>query len=150
MQSKEMYWITKNLAVGGLSAVALTDQSTAILNLCEDQSYRPPSTDFSHNGFPDSQPFPLQKVWECVRWIEQETSNGHKVLVHCAEGNSRSVSVVMAYLLYKGHSLDEAKKKILTKKPFCTQGGRPTTEPQYFHEEFLPQWQMYLREHNAS
>jgi len=32
-----MYWITKNLAVGGLSAIALTDQSTAVLNLCEDR-----------------------------------------------------------------------------------------------------------------
>ncbi|MEE9143892.1 MAG: hypothetical protein V3U06_03870, partial [Candidatus Binatia bacterium] len=58
-------------------------------------------------------------------------------------------SVVMAYLLYKGHSLDEAKKMILTKKPFCTQGGRSTAELQYFHEEFLTQWQTNLREQNA-
>jgi len=145
-----MYWITKHLAVGGLSAVALAGRSTAILNLCEDQSYTPTTTkDFYHNGFPDSQPFPLQKVWECVRWIEQEISSGHKVLVHCAEGNSRSVSVAMAYLLYKGHSLDDAREMILTKKSFCTQGGRPTTEPQYFHEEFLTQWQRDLREQNA-
>ncbi|MFQ5903982.1 MAG: dual specificity protein phosphatase family protein [Candidatus Binatia bacterium] len=121
------------------------DQFTAVLNLHEEQPYIPPEAIvFFHNGFPDVQPFPLQEIWECVRWVDQQISRGHRVLVHCAEGNSRSVSVVMAYLLYKGHSLDEAKEMILSKKPFCTQSGNPTDQPQYFQEEFLGQWRIYV------
>ncbi|MFQ5851719.1 MAG: dual specificity protein phosphatase family protein [Candidatus Binatia bacterium] len=142
-----MYWITEKLAIGGLVDIEFGGQVTALLNLCEEESYDPPQKiDFYHDGFPDIQPFPLEKIWDCVRWIDQRIGAGHRVLVHCAEGNSRSVSVVMAYLLYKGHSLDEAREMILAKKPFCTQAGQSTGEPQYFHEEFLAEWLRFLGE----
>ncbi|MEE8074059.1 MAG: dual specificity protein phosphatase family protein [Candidatus Binatia bacterium] len=145
-----MYWITENLAFGGLTDIQFDDQFTAVLNLHEDHSYSLPETiHFYHNGFPDVQPFPLERIWECVQWIDQRISLGQRVLVHCAEGNSRSVSVVIAYLLYKGHGLDVAKKKILSLKPFCTQSGMPTDQPQYFQEEFLTQWLRYLTERHS-
>ncbi len=140
-----MYCITEKLAFGGLTDIHFADQFTAVLNLCEDHSYAlPEKIHFYHNGFPDVQPFSLERIWECVQWIEQQISRGDRVLVHCAEGNSRSVSVVIAYLHYKGYGLDQAKKRILSIKPFCTQSGRPTGQPQYFQDEFLTQWEEYL------
>ncbi|MBI2360495.1 MAG: dual specificity protein phosphatase family protein [Deltaproteobacteria bacterium] len=141
-----MYWVTERLAIGGLSSVELADESMAILNLCEDQPYALPRTiDFCHKGFPDQQPFPLSKVWECVEWLDRHVSRGTRVLVHCAEGNSRSVSVALAYFIFKGVSPQQAKAKILAAKPFCTQAGTPTAEPLYFHEDFLAAWQDYMR-----
>ena len=146
-----MYWITENLAFGGLTDIQFVDQFTAVLNLHEDHSYSlPEKIHFYHNGFPDVQPFLLERIWECVQWIDGRISRGHRVLVHCAEGNSRSVSVVMAYLLYKGYGLGEAKKLIISIKPFCTQSGRPTDQPQYFQEEFLARWLNYLGEQQSS
>ena len=41
--------------------------------------------------------------------INEWVSKGHKVLVHCAQGISRSVSTVITYLiLYKGYTYDKA------------------------------------------
>ena len=143
-----MYWITNQLAFGGLTSIATSDGATAILNLFEEQPYEPPAhVVYHHNGFPDTQPFPIETIWECVRWIDREIAAGHRVLVHCAEGNSRSVTVVIAYLVYKGCSLEGAKSLILSKKRFYTVRGVETSEPMQFHDSFFTQWKEFLARH---
>jgi len=143
-----MYWITNQLAFGGLTSIATSDGATAILNLFEEQPYEPPAhVVYHHNGFPDTQPFPIETIWECVRWIDRELAVGHKVLVHCAEGNSRSVTVVIAYLIFKGGSLEAAKSLILSKKRFYTVKGVETLEPMQFHDSFFTQWKEFLAQH---
>jgi len=143
-----MYWITNQLAFGGLTSIATSDGATAILNLFEEQPYEPPAhVVYRHNGFPDTQPFPIETIWECVRWIDCEIAAGHRVLVHCAEGNSRSVTVVIAYLIFKGGSLEAAKSLILSKKRFYTVRGVETLEPMQFHDSFFTQWKEFLVRH---
>ena len=143
-----MYWITNQLAFGGLTSIATSDGATAILNLFEEQPYEPPAhVVYRHNGFPDAQPFPIETIWECVRWIDREIAAGHRVLVHCAEGNSRSVTVVIAYLIFKGGSLETAKSLILSKKRFYTARGVDTLEPMQFHDSFFTQWKEFLVRH---
>ncbi|CAK9436259.1 uncharacterized protein LODBEIA_P08170 [Lodderomyces beijingensis] len=43
----------------------------------------------------------IQHFDECCDFIDKATENGGKVLVHCAQGVSRSVTVIMAYLMKK-------------------------------------------------
>lgn len=81
--------------------------------------------------FPDAQPFPLDKIIDGALWVEKFLSE-HKdkqVLVHCAEGNSRSIAVILALLLGRGKKLEEAINHIVTVKNMCTEGGR------YVHEK---------------
>ena len=140
-----MYWITNQLALGGLTSIPISDGATAILNLFEEQPYELPAhVVYLHNGFPDEQPFPIETIWECVRWIDRHVADGHRVLVHCAEGNSRSVSVVIAYLIFTGCSLEEAKSLILSKKRFHTERGVETSNPLQFHDSFFTQWKEFL------
>ena len=140
-----MYWITDQLGLGGLTSIPASDGATAILNLFEEQPYEPPPhVVYRHNGFPDEQPFPIETIWECVRWIDRHVADGHRVLVHCAEGNSRSVSVVIAYLIFTGVSLEAAKSLILSKKRFYTVRGVETSNPLQFHDAFFTQWKEFL------
>ena len=39
--------------------------------------------------------------YECIKFIENAKEKGGRVLVHCIQGISRSVTIVMAYLIFK-------------------------------------------------
>src|SRR5438876_104475 len=141
-----MYWITEHLGVSGFYDARFEPPVTAVLNVAEQRPYEPPPRmTYLHLGFPDVQPFPIPTGWTCVRWLDDQVDQGHRVLVHCAEGNSRSVSVVMAYLLHKGRPLPELKRLVLSRKPFASSGGNPTDLPQYFQDAFLAAWIDHLK-----
>ncbi len=54
---------------------------------------------------------------ECSNYIEQVINEGESILVHCSKGVSRSVTIVLAYLIIKkGYSLDQALIKIKEKR----------------------------------
>lgn len=140
-----MHWIHEDIAVSGLSDLCFDEPISAVLNVCEWRPYDPPKRlSYLHQGFPDVQPFPTETVWECVLWLDRQITAGRKTLVHCAEGNSRSVTVVIAYLMFKGQTLDEIKREVLRRKPFAQLSGLPTAQPQYFQDEFLAHWRALL------
>jgi len=54
-------------------------------------------------------------VLECIKFIDSALKNGGKVFIHCAQGISRSGSIVVSYLMYSEHipydkALNIAKK----------------------------------------
>ncbi len=141
-----MHWLHDDLAVSGLHDLHLDEPIGAVLNVCERRPYDPPaSLAYLHKGFPDEQPFSLELVWECVQWVDRQVASGKKVLVHCAEGNSRSVTVVVGYLMYKGMPLQDIQRQVLRRKPFTQMGGVQTDEPQYFQETFLKKFDAFLK-----
>lgn len=55
---------------------------------------------------------------DCMTWINNAVNNEKGiVLIHCLEGKSRSVIIVIAYLCYKGYDIDEAISLIKCKRP---------------------------------
>lgn len=58
---------------------------------------------------------------ECFAFIDEAKRTGCGVLVHCFVGKSRSVTVVVAYLMKKhGMSLSEALKHVKSKRPIAS------------------------------
>ena len=62
--------------------------------------------------------------YECIKFIENVKEKGGRVLVHCIQGISRSVTLVMAYLIYKN--------KLTYDKAFnIVQGKREISSPNF-------------------
>src|SRR5579863_5306605 len=130
-----MHWIHDDIAISGLFDLNFDRPVSAVLNVCEWRPYDPPKrVAYLHRGFPDVQPFPIETVGECVLWLDRQMKAGGKALVHCAEGNSRSVTVAIAFLMYRGLPLEEIKREVLKRKPYAQISGIPTSEPQYFQD----------------
>ena len=52
-------------------------------------------------------------ILQVTTWIDSALSAGGAVLVHCHEGKSRSVALLLAYLMIdKGHTLKSAMEHI--------------------------------------
>ncbi|GMI71773.1 dual specificity protein phosphatase 1 [Hibiscus trionum] len=57
---------------------------------------------------------------ECFNFIDEARRQGGGVLVHCFVGKSRSVTVIVAYLMKKhGMSLSEALEHVRSKRPLA-------------------------------
>lgn len=53
----------------------------------------------------------------CVATLERLVSMGKKIYIHCQNGHGRAPTMVAAYLIKKGKSVDEAIDFIKTKRP---------------------------------
>jgi len=55
--------------------------------------------------------------YECIEYIESVKEKNGRVLIHCIQGISRSVSIVMAYLIYKNkYTYDKAFSLVQSKR----------------------------------
>lgn len=75
---------------------------------------------------------------EAFEFIEQGVSEG-SVLVHCAQGQSRSPAIVASYLIKKYHKNTAEALKIIKKK-------HPITEPNAGFVEQLTTYQQNIKE----
>ncbi|MBA0801136.1 hypothetical protein Gohar_011519 [Gossypium harknessii] len=58
---------------------------------------------------------------ECFNFIDEAKREGGGVLVHCFVGKSRSVTIVVAYLMKKhGMSLSQALEHVRSKRPLAS------------------------------
>ncbi|KAG8370155.1 hypothetical protein BUALT_Bualt14G0087900 [Buddleja alternifolia] len=58
---------------------------------------------------------------ECFAFIEEAKTTGGGVLIHCFAGRSRSVTIVVAYLMFKnGMSLSEAMQHVKRIRPLAS------------------------------
>nr|XP_028951475.1 dual specificity protein phosphatase 1-like [Malus domestica] len=55
---------------------------------------------------------------ECIEYIDEAKRSGGGVLVHCFVGRSRSVTIIVAYLMKKhGMSISQALEHVKSRRP---------------------------------
>jgi len=105
--------VTNMLCIGGswLAAEPATLREAgveSVLKLCESPKGWPPGFALYDASFPDGEPIPGVLLDELVAFVRDEIESGHRVLVVCGEGISRSATIVLAYLVSSGMTLPEA------------------------------------------
>ena len=111
-----MDFILSRLALGNVRDAQDDPPVDAILNLSE--FHYPSDRVYRNLYFPDGIYIqPLLLIGECTEFIRDQLRQGRRVLVHCAEGISRSCVIGSAYLYECGMSLDEAVALIRSKRP---------------------------------
>jgi protein-tyrosine phosphatase len=73
-------------------------------------------------------------IEQAVIWMQQETSNGRIVLVHCAKGRGRSATLAAAYLMAdQGMTIDQSVDAL--------EESRKLTKIESRHRQALASWQ---------
>jgi protein-tyrosine phosphatase len=99
-----------------------------------------PGIEYKLKYFEDVDPFPCDDIWERVLWIDDKIEGDRRVYVRCREGNSRSVSTVIAYLHHQGMDFEDACALLIRIKPHTTIGGGYTDDPLLIREWFRRDW----------
>lgn len=85
---------------------------TAVLNVAKDwgfSNYKDPSINYYHVGLIDGSGNEQYEFDAAVHTLESILHDGHKVLVHCHAGVSRSPTIVATYIAKQtGHSLNHS------------------------------------------
>jgi diacylglycerol kinase (ATP) len=99
------------------------EKITAILNVRGADAYNPPGRDQAaeHPGkaykwisAADSGAVSPEHLKEALDWLQEQTDNGERILIHCRHGISRSPAFLAAFMVKSGisSSLEEAKATI--------------------------------------
>jgi len=121
-KSADCDFILDRLAIGALSSRSIPGFRAIISCLAPHQMRELPNTHCfpAHNclhipiadGIPGLTPY----IDKAITFIRGHIAQG-PVLIHCGAGNSRSVSVTIAYLVSCGFSCQEAKAFIAARRP---------------------------------
>lgn len=119
----KLNWITKEIAVGAAPSVKF-DLNTikqsgveVILNLCAecgDLHEKERDAGFIVYWLPISDAYApeLDELDEALEWLIEHVDSGKKTLIHCRFGVGRSGTIIAAYLLKKGFSLEQVLERM--------------------------------------
>jgi predicted ATP-grasp superfamily ATP-dependent carboligase len=91
------------------------------LNLRQEFDDRNFGIDFKHYKYVPIIEFTaptIDNIINAVHFIDGEIINQRKVYIHCSEGISRAATIAVAFLMYKGSSLDESIENLKSIRPF--------------------------------
>lgn len=98
--------VYNRLFVGGyIQASKLLYRNPFKIEAVLDVSTEPPYEEakdivYAHIPFDDGGGIPEKKFWACMEFLFEQYSQGKNVLIHCAAGISRSVTIAIAFLCY--------------------------------------------------
>lgn len=81
---------------------------THVLQLCFEGADWPEDFTVCHHPVDDGVFLRAEDLEHGMRFMREALANGHKVLVMCGVGISRSTAFVLAYMVQAGHDLREA------------------------------------------
>lgn len=102
-----MTQVSHRLWVGGyVQAAKLVDANpagiSAVLNVSTEPPYeKNPQIIYHHVPFHDGAAIPHKQFTECLGWLKFMYENGHTILIHCAAGISRSVTITASFMHYQ-------------------------------------------------
>ncbi len=119
--------VSHRLFLGGYAAAANLAKDnpakiTAVLCVHHVMDYpKNPDIVYMHVPFDDGSPIPPRKFVECLGWLKWAYEAGHTILVHCAAGISRSVTILAAFMHYEGIAeFDAALDQIRMRRPVAS------------------------------
>ena len=92
---------------------------TSVLKLYESPPDWPPGFTVYNMPHPDGVPISNKRMARHIKFITDEIEAGHKVLVVCGAGISRSSTAVLAYLISTGMSLPDAFRLLKSRHPIA-------------------------------
>ena len=119
--------ITENIMIGGQPSEKglrrlIKRDYTLIINLREEFDYSQlveiEKIRYVYLPTADDSSLSPEYLEEGISVIKNELESGGKVFIHCLEGLGRSATLLAAFFIYEGHSLDNAMEKIREKRPF--------------------------------
>jgi protein tyrosine phosphatase (PTP) superfamily phosphohydrolase (DUF442 family) len=121
-----MSWITPQLAVGGrvlpedLHRLAAAGVTRVVDTRSERQdnaaSMAAIGIELLYLPAPDTFPLSVEQLSKGAAWVNQQLSQGQRVLIHCEHGVGRSVLLTAAALVASGRSAHQAMELIQAKR----------------------------------
>lgn len=96
--------VTDRLFVGGQARAADLAKSnpyriSAVLCVHQTMDYpKNPDIVYMHIPFDDGKGIPYNAFVQCLAWLKFMYENGHTILIHCAAGISRSVTILASFM----------------------------------------------------
>ncbi|MBA3874144.1 MAG: dual specificity protein phosphatase family protein [Anaerolineae bacterium] len=117
-------------AIITLTERPITTQAGVTPELLSELDITPLHVSIDDFGAPDN-----QQVVDAMHFIEQMQASNKPVLVHCKVGQGRTGTLLHAYYLNKGWSLNDAREQVWAKRPLCDFNNL-SQEQQTFLREF--------------
>ena len=117
--------ITDFLYIGGAQLTNVSEKLkemgiTSVLKLYESPPDWPPGFVVYNMPHPDGETISDERIARHIKFITEEIKAGHKVLVVCGAGISRSSTAVLAYLVSTGMSLPDAYHLLKSRHPIAS------------------------------
>ena len=119
--------ISHRLFVGGYASAAELAKTnpakiTAVLCVHQIMDYdQDPNIIYMHVPFNDGEAIPNRQFVKCLGWLDYMYKLGHTILIHCAAGISRSVTITASFMHYEGiEDFDDALNTIRLARPVAS------------------------------
>ncbi len=116
-------------AIITLTERPITAQSGVTAELLAELGITPLHLSINDFGVPDN-----QQVADAMSFIEQMQAENKPVLVHCKVGQGRTGTILHAYYLNKGWSLNDAQNRVFDKRPLCDFNNLSQEQQAFLHD----------------
>lgn len=122
-KSKQLDWITPNLAIGGeIRDLELLRSKgiSALINLQAEHNddetrLRECGMEYLRLPIKDGHAPNINQIQKMVDWVNLQSSQGRKIYMHCAAGVGRAPTMAIAFLISMGFTAEEARIQVKMK-----------------------------------